>query len=92
MARSADAAPGRYRHPGRTGLYEIEGSRTSGSRPAKRPSALRRTLTWSGRSKAAGSPSSAATAGGTASCPSEINYRANVYGFKMLGVADGSSR
>ena len=40
----------------------------------------------SGRSKGNAWPSSAATAGGTASCPAEINYRANTYGFKTLGV------
>ena len=30
--------------------------------------------------------SSRATAPGTASCPSELNFRANIYGFKTLGV------
>ena len=63
------------------------GSGTSGRSGSRRPSAIPRTPTSSGPSKDGRSPSSAATAAATAIFPSEINYRANVYGFKMLGVA-----
>ena len=60
--------------------------RMSGRSRSTRRSAVRRTRSSSGRSKGAASPSSAATAAATASCPREVNYRANVFGFKMLGV------
>ena len=80
-------SPGRYRNPRRHRVsMRSTASGMSARSRSTRPSAARPTPTSPGRWRASASPSSAATAGATGSCPAEINYRANAYGFKMLGV------
>ncbi|MCK7520294.1 MAG: hypothetical protein MZV64_22730 [Ignavibacteriales bacterium] len=77
-ARSASwAAPGSTRS---------RASRTGARSGCGRPSARPPVPTSSGRSRAAGSPSWPATAGATSFCPPRSTYRANIFGFKKLGV------
>ena len=61
-------------------------SPTSTRSASKRPSARPLTPSFSANSRAARSLSSRATAAAIASCPPELNFRANIYAFKKLGV------
>ena len=72
---------------GGSGLYEMEGMTDikpgDGGHPLRQ---AQRTSTSPGRWTASTWSSCRATARGTASSRSEVNYRANIYGMKKLGV------
>ena len=71
---------------GGSGFYEMEGLTEVRRSRSRRPSARPPTPIVVGQLGPGASSSSPATGGATGCLPSEINYRANIWGMKKLGV------